>query len=66
MVSEYEMGWTHIMDLTPRLRKQFSHRCGSHLREESSTVDATEVGDVAVEIQLVCNNCQTRSLQHSV
>lgn len=49
--------------LTPCLRKELPHSCGPHFGEEGSSVDATEVRQVSIEVQFVGQNGQPFGLE---
>ncbi len=49
-------------DEAPRLWKQLTDRCGLHLGEESTAVNAAEVRQVTQEVELVCNDGETSDL----
>ena len=42
--------------LTPSFRQQLPNRCCSHLREESSSMDSTEVREVAIKVEFLCHH----------
>ena len=48
---------------TPGLREQLADRGGAHLAEEGSSVNTAEVGQVAEEVELVCNHREPRLLE---
>ena len=49
--------------LTPSFREQLPDRGCSHLREEGSSMDGTEVREVAIEIELLCYHSEPSLLR---
>ena len=49
--------------LTPSFWQQLPDRGCSHLGEESSSMDGTEVREIAIEIELLCHHSESSLLQ---
>ena len=54
---------SHDHALTPCFRQQLPDCSCPHLAEESTAVDGSEMGEVAIEVELLCHNSEASFLQ---
>ena len=52
----------HWTDVSPRFWEKLTHRGRLHLCEVLPSVDASEMGEVSCEVELVGNDCEASGL----
>lgn len=52
--------------LTPCFRQELPNRSGPHFREEGTTMDGTEMRQIAKKVELLCYHCESSLLSYDV